>query len=719
VSPDISAATCCNATILDGHDADDHRLLTRLRSDPGIEFIDRWADQASNLQRLRPPADPGLVAEPKRWAYYPWRRSVVSILGPRSFRRVRLDRNRNLITAGEQDRLGSLRIGVVGLSVGHVIAYTLAAQGLCGELRLADFDGLELSNLNRVPATVFDLGVNKATVAARRIAELDPYVDVQVLTSGLTPETVDEFLDGLDIIVEECDSLDMKALVRESARARRLPVLMATSDRGLVDVERFDLEPDRPIFHGLLADANTAKLSGLTNRQKIPHVLRIIDAVSLSARGAASLIEVGHTLSTWPQLAGDVALGATALAEAVRRIGLAEPLSSGRVRIDIAAALDGLHEPAAAPSDVRHDLAWIEQTPQEMPADVVGTVAGAAARAPSGGNAQPWHIDTTRRAVIVRLAPEHKSTMDVGFRGSAVAVGAAVFNARVAAAAKGVLGPVEFAEPDGQASLRAIVRLTGGHDAELARLYPSMLRRETNRHHGTRPAVGADTLKALDAAARREDARLQFLTAPEDIEKAATIFAAADRIRYLTPRLHGDMMSELRWPGEELQEPLESGIDVRSLELGAGHLLTLDILRRPEVMAMLAEWDAGAALGADTSARISSSSTLGVVTVRGNTLIDYARGGSAVEAVWITAQDHGLAVQPISPVFLYAHTQEELRELSPTFAAALHTLQSGFREQAHIDRDESIVLVLRFFDAPPTSVRSRRRSVDGFRLPLP
>ena len=110
---------------------------------------------------------------------------------------------------------------MAGLSVGHVIAHTLAAQGLCGALRLADFDGLELSNLNRVPATLFDIGVNKAMVTARRIAELDPYLPVEVLDAGLTHDTVDEFLDGLDIVVEECDSLDMKALVREAAKARR------------------------------------------------------------------------------------------------------------------------------------------------------------------------------------------------------------------------------------------------------------------------------------------------------------------------------------------------------------------------------------------------------------------------------------------------------------------------------------------------------------------
>ena len=90
---------------------------------------------------------------------------------------------------------------------------------------------------------MLDLGVNKAVLAARRIAELDPYLTVRVFTAGLTDDTVNEFLDGLDVVVEECDSLDMKAMVREEARARRLPVLMATSDRGLVDVERFDLDP--------------------------------------------------------------------------------------------------------------------------------------------------------------------------------------------------------------------------------------------------------------------------------------------------------------------------------------------------------------------------------------------------------------------------------------------------------------------------------------------
>ena len=687
-----------SAQILDPDDEADARVLAQLRADPRLEFVDQRSPHADG--------------QPTRWVHYPWRRVVVGLVGPQAFRTLRLDRNRNLITAAEQDRLAKLRIGVVGLSVGHAIAHALATQGVCGELRLADFDALELSNLNRVPATVFDVGVNKAVVTARRIAELDPYLPVRVWESGLTPDTMEPFLDGLDVVVEECDSLEMKMLVREAARTHRIPVLMATSDRGLIDVERFDDEPQRPILHGLLRDVDVARLSELTTHEKVPYVLRVLDAASLSPRGAASLVEVGHTLSTWPQLAGDVAVGASAVCEAVRRIGLHEPLRSGRIRIDVADILDHLEEPEVP------ELAELSRLPQAALTDnanqldegggIAGLVASAATRAPSGGNSQPWHVQVQSDAITLRLAPEHTSTMDVGFRASAVAIGAAVFNARVAAAAHGVLGPTEINEPDGGCPLVATVHLAADTDPQLARLFPAVLHRETSRHRGAPKPVTADTAAELAHVAQQEGARLALLSDRDDTEQAADILGAADRLRYLTPQLHAEMISELRWPG---RDPMQTGIDVRSLELNTGEFARLEILRRPDVMARLADWDAGQPLGADTRSRVAASAAVAVISVRGTALTDYARGGSAAEAVWTIAQQRGFAVQPISPLFLYAHTDEERKELSPDFAQELHRLQRRFVDLTETGRDESHVLVLRLCDAPPASVRSRRRGI--------
>jgi molybdopterin/thiamine biosynthesis adenylyltransferase len=700
--------TAYSAQILDPDEPADSALLQRLRTDPTVEFIDQRDSQLANLRNLRPSPDPELLAERGLWAYYPWRRTVVAVLGARGFRVVRLDRNRNNITAGEQDRLGALCIGVAGLSVGHVIAHTLAAQGMCGCLRLADFDHLELSNLNRVPASVFDLGLNKAHVASRRVAELDPYLRVEVFDEGLTFDTVDDFLDGLDILVEECDSLDMKAVLREGARTRGIPVLMATADRGLVDVERFDHEPDRPILHGLLGELDIGLLPGMSSREKARHILRHLEAERLSPRTAASLVEIDRSLSTWPQLASDVVLGASVLAEAVRRIGLGEELRSGRTRIDIGWAFSQLDEPdmaqpGPAPAENQETLA--------LPG-IPGAIAAAAIRAPSGGNGQPWYVKADPTTVTIDLAVQHKSAMDVGFRGSAVALGAALLNARIAAAAHHALGPVTLTEPGEGSQVRATLNLSDGTDHNLAELYQPMLERETNRHLGTVKPIDDDAIDALNAAAQQEAARLHLITRRDDIAQAATILAAADRIRYLTPRLHEDMFAELRWPGDP--DP-DTGIDVRSLELSDGGLASLDILRRPDVMAHLAEWNAGSALGEDTRDRTLASSALAVISLPGRALRDYARAGAAVELVWILAQQQGLSVQPISPVFLYAHNRADLEELSPPFADELEQLRTDFRRVAAISEEESMALVLRFAVGPQASVQSRR-SVGRIRL---
>ncbi|CAJ1509413.1 Rv1355c family protein [[Mycobacterium] burgundiense] len=686
--------------ILDEDVAEDRDALARLRGDPAVEFLDHRSAQLAGLHELRPPPGDDVLGERHRWVHYPWRRTVVGLLGPRAFRTLRLDRNRNLITAAEQQRLGRLSIGVAGLSVGHVIAHTLAAQGLCGQLRLADFDLLEVSNLNRVPATVLDLGVNKAVVTARRIAELDPYLPVTVLPAGVTRDTVDGFVDGLDVVIEECDSLDIKAVVREVARRHRVPVLMATSDRGLIDVERFDLEPERPILHGLLGAVDAETLAGMSARDKIPHMLGHLDVPRASARAAASMVEVGRTLTTWPQLAADVVLGATTVAEAVRRLGLGEPLPSGRTRVDVSAALDGLAEPPPVPDPTGTPA----PEPPEVPADVVARIAAAANRAPSGGNAQPWRIVTQPDSVSVRLNPDYRATIDVGHRGSAVAVGAAVFNARVAAAAHRMLGPLSWQ----QDPLTATLRLEPGEDAALADQYEAMWHRETNRNRGAGGALDRDALDDLQSAALAEGARLQMIAAGADTEALIDILAATDRIRYLTPRLHHEMISELRWPADP--EP-DSGIEVGLLGLDDSDLAVLEVLRRPDVMAHLADWEAGSALGDEVGERIRVSSGLGVVWVDGRTLGDYARGGAAAEAVWIAAAARGLAVQPISPVFLHAHDEDELQEVSADFAPHLHELSGRFRRLVGVPADAGLILLLRFAAAPPTAGRSRRRAL--------
>ena len=60
-----------------------------------------------------------------------------------------------------------------------------------------------------------------------------------------------------------------------------------------------------------------------------------------------------------------------------------------------------------------------------------------------------------------------------------------------------------------------------------------------------------------------------------------------------------------------------------------------------------------------------------------------------------------------------ANHPDELYNLSPTFAQLHEHLQRRFRELAGVHGSEREALVLKLFNAPPTSGRSRRRGLDG------
>jgi hypothetical protein len=147
------------------------------------------------------------------------------------------------------------------------------------------------------------------------------------------------------------------------------------------------------------------------------------------------------------------------------------------------------------------------------------------------------------------------------------------------------------------------------------------------------------------------------------------------------------------------------------LELDAGELAALELVRRPDVMVELARWDGGEMLGNITRERVAASSAVAVIVVDGPALTDYARGGAALEALWIQAEQCGFGVQPVSPVFLYAHNDTDMQILSPAYAEQLHSLQQAFRALLGISAGEYEVLLLRLIDGPPPSVPSRRRAL--------
>ncbi|WP_328391447.1 ThiF family adenylyltransferase [Nocardia sp. NBC_00416] len=350
-------------TLFEPVHAHDHAALTELLESGRVTAVfDSIGEQLDELVRSREPQHrftPDDVAAAVRdqlggveqwaygtWAWYPWSGRLVHVLPCEEFRLVRTDRNREKIQRPEQRRLLARRIGIAGLSVGNSAALTLVAGGIGGSFRLADFDELGLTNLNRLRAGLHHLGVNKAVLSARQMFEVDPYLDIEIFTDGLTEDNIDRFFDGLDLMVEECDTPKIKLAAREYARERRIPVVMDCNDRGMLDVERFDLEPDRPLLHGRLGAVGSAELDVLSPTARVEVLLAMVDPERISPGLAAAFGQIGVTLSAWPQLAADVALGGALVADAARRILLGLPCESGRFYVDLAELIAPEHNTA-------------------------------------------------------------------------------------------------------------------------------------------------------------------------------------------------------------------------------------------------------------------------------------------------------------------------------------------------------------------------------------
>ncbi len=106
-----------------------------------------------------------------------------------------------------QARLEGAKVAVLGVGgLGGWSALNLACSGI-GEMRLVDFDRVELSNLSRqVLYTENDVGRLKVEAAAARLATLNPKMRLEVRAERMGSEAaVREAIDGCDIVIEACD----------------------------------------------------------------------------------------------------------------------------------------------------------------------------------------------------------------------------------------------------------------------------------------------------------------------------------------------------------------------------------------------------------------------------------------------------------------------------------------------------------------------------------
>ena len=123
-----------------------------------------------------------------------------------------------------QRRLKAARVLTIGMGgLGSPAALYLAAAGV-GTLGLADFDDVEVSNLQRqVLHGTPDVGRPKLDSAAARLHALNPHVHIERHDTRLTAANALEIFAGYDIVVDGTDNFATRYLVNDAAVLARKP----------------------------------------------------------------------------------------------------------------------------------------------------------------------------------------------------------------------------------------------------------------------------------------------------------------------------------------------------------------------------------------------------------------------------------------------------------------------------------------------------------------
>lgn len=125
-------------------------------------------------------------------------------------------------------KLQEARVAVIGCgALGSLCAMYLAASGV-GNINIADFDTVDLSNLQRqLFFTEADLGKPKALVLRDRMMALNSGVSVNVTQEMVRPANAGDFLAGCDVVVDGSDNPATKLMTDRLSAEYGLPCVIA------------------------------------------------------------------------------------------------------------------------------------------------------------------------------------------------------------------------------------------------------------------------------------------------------------------------------------------------------------------------------------------------------------------------------------------------------------------------------------------------------------
>ena len=196
---------------------------------------------------------------------------------------------------GQQKLLDSsaLIVGMGGL--GSPVAMYLASAGV-GHLILADFDQVEISNLQRqIIHATSDIGRDKVDSAYDRLKQLNPDITITRFKQKLDDAALDDLVPQVDVVIDGCDNFTTRFAVNRACVKHHTPLVSGAAIRFEGQVSVFLNDGNGPCYHCLYKEGGEEEMRCSENGVLAPLTgligsLQAIEAIKV-------LVNIGEPLA--------------------------------------------------------------------------------------------------------------------------------------------------------------------------------------------------------------------------------------------------------------------------------------------------------------------------------------------------------------------------------------------------------------------------------------
>ncbi len=657
-------------------------------------------------------------------------------------------RNIGLFTQEEQDRLAVAKIGIPGMGgVGGVHFITMVRTGV-GNFHISDFDVYEPANVNRqYGAKVPDFGRRKMEVMKEEALRINPFLTIKEFPQGISEDSVDDFLEGLDVVLDSLDffAFDARRLLFSRARERGVHVITAgplgfssamlifAPDKGMGFDEYFDIvdkmEPEEQYLAFALGLAPKAVQ------------FKYMDTGKVSFKSGK-----GPSLNLACQLCSAMA-GTEAVRIILNRPGLKpvpyyfqfdpfvrkyykRKLIGGnknwfqKIKFAVVRKMLNKNEPVISPYATEKPSGSVIENRSGhtmLTRDAKDFLVRSAMLAPSADNCQCCLFSWNEDDLIIESDPERTHFFyDVNQESTLITTGALVENISIAASELGleILPDSVQLSDDGQVSIRIKFRIVEGDPDALARFLPL---RCINRKPYEKTAVESRLIEQMDRVFSSSDSiGIKWIQDRKTKKIFQEIIYLSDRVLFEEKRLHQGLFKFIHMGDDPFPR---DGMNLGVLELSWLQKKIFPLFSQWKYQKMLNKIMVSRAMAFNSVNLLRKTPVYGVLTLEKRTPQGYVEAGRKMERFWILANSLGLAVQPMAGfVFLLNHYyHNKAGYFKPEHQEIIQKINSRFEMTIGVHRTKEIspVMFFRIGYAAPQKNRTGRRPLTEVMKILP